>query len=106
VVDVLIVTAQHQTQWGCCLARRGPPWADGQPSSRVGSSPPARDRAYRLSLRVPYQPARHRALQQHITVTIPTLSGPVLDHPATQRMLAGAFADAANSRQQEVTATQ
>jgi transposase len=56
--------------------------------------------------RVPYQPARHRALQQHITVTIPTVSGPVLDHTATQRMLAGAFADAANSRQQEVTATQ
>jgi transposase len=56
--------------------------------------------------RVPYQPARHRALQQHITVTIPTVLGPVLDHTATQRMLAGAFADAANSRQQEVTARQ
>ena len=35
---------------------------------------------------VPYDPARHRALQQHITVTIPTLSGPVVDHAATQRM--------------------
>jgi transposase len=46
--------------------------------------------------RVPYDPARHRALQQHITVTIPTVSGPVLDHPATQRMLAGAFPTAAN----------
>jgi hypothetical protein len=53
---------------------------------------------------VPYDPARHRALQQHITVTIPTLSGPVVDHPATQRMLAGAFATAANPREQEVTA--
>ena len=38
---------------------------------------------------VPYDPARHRALQQHITVTIPTLSGPVVDHAATQRMAAG-----------------
>src|SRR5450755_189457 len=56
--------------------------------------------------RVPYDPARHRALQQHITVTIPTLSGPAVDHPATQRMVAGAFPRAANSRQQEVTATQ
>jgi transposase len=56
--------------------------------------------------RVPYDPARHRALQQHITVTIPTVSGPVLDHAATQRMVAGAFRRAANSRQQEVTATQ
>ena len=56
--------------------------------------------------RVPYDPARHRALQQHITVTIPTVSGPVLDHAATQRIVAGAFRRAANSRQQEVTATQ
>ena len=38
---------------------------------------------------VPYDPARHRALQQHITVTIPTVSGPVVDHAATQRMAAG-----------------
>jgi transposase len=38
---------------------------------------------------VPYDPARHRALQQHITVTIPTVSGPVLDDAATQRMAAG-----------------
>ena len=53
---------------------------------------------------MPYDPARHRALQQHITVTIPTMSGPVVDHPATQRMLAGAFATAANLREQEVTA--
>ena len=41
--------------------------------------------------RVPYDPARHRGLQQHITVTIPTASPhtasePVIDHPATQRM--------------------
>ena len=44
---------------------------------------------------VPYDPARHRALQQHITVTIPTLSGPVVDHAATQRMLAGAVTTSA-----------
>jgi transposase len=34
----------------------------------------------------PYDPARHRALQRHITVTIPTTSGPVPDLAATQRM--------------------
>ena len=39
-----------------------------------------------------YDPARHRALQQHITVTIPTASGPVLDEAATRRMAADAFA--------------
>ena len=42
--------------------------------------------------RTPYDPARHRALQQHITVTIPTASGPVVDEPATRRMAADAFA--------------
>jgi transposase len=35
---------------------------------------------------VPYDPSRHRALQRHITVTIPTPSGPVPDLAATQRM--------------------
>ena len=54
---------------------------------------------------VPYDPARHRALQQHITVTIPTVSGPVVDHAATERMAAGAFTTA-NPRRQEVTAAQ
>jgi transposase len=34
-----------------------------------------------------YDPARHRALQQHCTVTIPTPSGPRPDLAATQRML-------------------
>src|ERR1035441_7995796 len=38
---------------------------------------------------VPYDPARHRALQQHITVTIPTVSGPVVDPPRTPRKPAG-----------------
>jgi len=33
--------------------------------------------------REPYDPARHRAPQQHITVTIPTLSGPVVDEGST-----------------------
>ena len=37
--------------------------------------------------RVPYDPARHRALQAHCTVTIPTSSGPRPDTAATQRML-------------------
>ncbi len=37
--------------------------------------------------RRPYDPARHRALQRHLTVTIPTSSGPVPDTAATQRML-------------------
>jgi len=36
---------------------------------------------------VPYDPARHRALQQHCTVTIPTSSGSLPDLGATQRML-------------------
>jgi len=36
--------------------------------------------------RTPYDPARHRALQQHIAVTIPTPSGPRPDLAATQRM--------------------
>jgi len=39
---------------------------------------------------VPYDPARHRALQRHITVTIPTPSGPVPDTAATQRMAGAA----------------
>ena len=56
---------------------------------------------------VPYDPARHRALQQHITVTIPTPSGAVVDHAATERMAATAFATNANNpslKQPEVTA--
>ena len=36
--------------------------------------------------RTPYDPARHRALQRHITVTIPTPSDPMPDLAATQRM--------------------
>jgi transposase len=39
--------------------------------------------------RVPYNPAKHHGLQQHITVTIPTTSGPRPDLTATQR-IAGA----------------
>jgi transposase len=42
---------------------------------------------------VPYDPACHRALQRHITVTIRTPSGPVPDLAATRRM-----ADAAVTR--------
>ena len=40
--------------------------------------------------RTPYDPARHRALQRHVTVTIPTPSGPVPDLAATQRMAGAA----------------
>jgi transposase len=40
---------------------------------------------------VPYDPTRHRALQRHITVTIPTTpSGPRPDTDATQRMAGAA----------------
>lgn len=54
---------------------------------------------------VAYDPARHRALQRHITVIIPATSGPVVDHAATERMIAGAFAPtAANPDSIEVTA--
>jgi transposase len=48
--------------------------------------------------RTPYDPARHRALQQHITVTIPTPSGPRPDLAATQRMLGGAVTRRAAQR--------
>jgi len=42
--------------------------------------------------RTPYDPARHRALQQRLTVIIPATAGPVLDHLATARMAAGLLA--------------
>jgi transposase len=35
----------------------------------------------------PYDPARHPALQRHLTVTIPDPTGPRPDHAATQRMI-------------------
>jgi transposase len=38
----------------------------------------------------PYDPARHRALHRHITVIIPSSSGPVPDLAATQRMAGAA----------------
>ena len=57
--------------------------------------------------RVPYDPARHRGLQQHITVVIPTTSGPVVDHAATERMAAALpTAVTASTDNIEVTATQ
>ena len=40
--------------------------------------------------RTPYDPARHRAMQRHVTVTIPTTSGPMPDITATQRMAGAA----------------
>ena len=48
--------------------------------------------------RTPYDPDRHRALQQHITVTIPTTSGPHPDIVATQRMLGTAVTHRADRR--------
>jgi transposase len=46
----------------------------------------------------PYDPDRHRALQQHCTVTIPTPSGPRPDTAATQRMLGAAVTQRAARR--------
>ena len=48
--------------------------------------------------RVPYDPARHRALQRHVTITIPSLSGPVPDTAATQRMAGAAVTQTAARR--------
>ena len=48
--------------------------------------------------RVPYDPARHRALQQHVQVTIPASSGPRPDLAATQRMLGAAVTGTAARR--------
>jgi transposase len=53
--------------------------------------------------RTPYDPARHRALQRHVTVTIPTPSGPVPDTAATKRM-AGAAVTRRAARRAERTA--
>jgi len=47
---------------------------------------------------VPYDPARHHALQQHITVTIPSTSGPRPDIAATQRMAGAAVTETAARR--------
>jgi len=48
--------------------------------------------------RTPYDPARHRALQQHAQVTVPTPSGPVPDTAATQRMLGVAVTQRADRK--------
>src|SRR6202165_5220682 len=48
--------------------------------------------------RTPYDPARHRALQEHCTVTVPTPSGAQPDLAATQRMLGAAVTDTAAPR--------
>ncbi len=48
--------------------------------------------------RAPYDPARHRGLQQHIAVTIPTPSGPRPDLAATQRMAGDAVTEMAARR--------
>ena len=48
--------------------------------------------------RTPYDPARHRALQRHVTVTIPSTSGPRPDLAVTQRMLGAAVTEPAARR--------
>jgi transposase len=48
--------------------------------------------------RTPYDPARHHGLQQHITVTIPSSSGPRPDLAATQRMAGDAVTKMVASR--------
>jgi transposase len=48
--------------------------------------------------RTPYDPELHRGLQQHITVTIPTPSGPRPDLAATQRMAGAAVTHRAAQR--------
>ncbi|MBV9562550.1 MAG: transposase [Bradyrhizobium sp.] len=48
--------------------------------------------------RTPYDPARHRALQQHVLVTIPGASGPVPDLTATQLMLGDTVTEPAAQR--------
>jgi transposase len=40
----------------------------------------------------PYDPRCHRGLQQHVTVTIPSSPGLLVDHAATERMAASGFA--------------
>jgi hypothetical protein len=53
--------------------------------------------------RVPYDPARHRGLQRQVTVTIPSRSGLVVDHAATERMAGALAANTANRDQVTVT---
>jgi transposase len=48
--------------------------------------------------RTPYDPARHTGLQHHITVTIPSPSGPRPDLTATQRMAGAAVTQRAARR--------
>jgi transposase len=48
--------------------------------------------------RTPYDPARHRGLQQHVLVTVPTPSGSLPDTAATQRMLGAAVTEQAARR--------
>jgi transposase len=52
--------------------------------------------------RTPYDPARHTGLQQHITVTIPTPSGPRPDVLATHRIAASAVAHTARGSKRPI----
>jgi len=53
----------------------------------------------------PYDPQRHTGLQQHITVTIPSSSGPRPDVPATQRMAGAAITQRAQRAAPDSTPT-
>jgi transposase len=71
-------------------AKRSTPWptppATTTPARYAPSAAPSRVLWRCWQDRVPYDPERHRALQRHITVTIPPPPGPVPDLAATQRM--------------------
>jgi transposase len=54
--------------------------------------------------RTPYDPQGHTGLQQHITVTIPTPSGPRPDLTATQRMAGAAVTSMAARRAERTSA--
>jgi transposase len=110
-------------RWGCNKRLRGAfctladstrhwhPWAQDRYAARARARGHEHPRALRTlgrawcrivwrcwQDRTPYDPARHRALQQHIAVTIPTPSGPRPDLAATQRMAGTAVTEMAARR--------
>ena len=85
-------TTRHWHPWAQRPLRPPPsPAATTTPArSAPSAAPGAGSSGAAGKTAVPYDPARHRALQQHITVTIPTSSGPRPDLAATQRMAGAA----------------
>jgi hypothetical protein len=100
--DAFCVLADSTRQWH--------PWAAGHYARAIGRGhdhPRATRTLGRAWCRVvwrcwqdrtPYDPARHRALQQHCTVTILSSSGPRPDLAATQRMAGAAVSEPAARR--------